>query len=112
MGEMVVWYFIRHEYEDKFDCDIPSGLKQLIIHFSKRMIGCNMLTFQEDIKFYNLLSARLGHRNFKLLFRASEHGFSASAFHKFCDGYGPSLTIIESNFGNIFGGYTSIKWGH
>merc|ERR1712228_169239 len=73
-----------------------------------------MLTYEEDLHFYNLLASKLGDdaigNGFKLLFRASEHRYKASAFHKFCDGHAPTLTIIESNFGNIFGGFTSIEW--
>ena len=45
-----------------------------------------------------------------LIFRASEHGFMESAFHKACDGHPNTITIIKSNYGNIFGGYTNIPW--
>ena len=46
----------------------------------------------------------------KLLFRASDHSYLASQFHKLCDGKGPTVTIIKNNFGNVFGGYTNIPW--
>ena len=112
--EKVVWYFIRTEYEDTYDCDIPLALKYLTVHFSKKLIGCNMLTFDEDMNIYELLESKLGknlvEKRFKLLFRASDHDYSAHKFHKFCDGHAPTITIIKSNYGNIFGGYTSIGW--
>ena len=46
----------------------------------------------------------------KLLYRSSEHGYTTSSFHKYCDNKGPTLTIIKSKAGWIFGGYTSKSW--
>lgn len=78
------------------------------------MIPSKMLTFKEDTEFFKLLSTKLKQNiarcQFKLLYRASEHKYSASTFHKFCDGHSRTITIIKSNFGNIFGGFTSTKW--
>jgi hypothetical protein len=45
-----------------------------------------------------------------LLYRGSENDFSAQAFHMKCDNRGPTVTIIRSEKGNIFGGYTPIPW--
>ena len=48
----------------------------------------------------------------KLVFRASSHGYKGTAFHKYCDNIqGPSLVIIKSSDGWIFGGYTEQSWG-
>ena len=46
----------------------------------------------------------------KLLYRASERGYSAESFHKCCDNKGPTLIIIKSIEGWIFGGYTTRLW--
>jgi len=112
--ELIVWCFIREKYENAFNFECPRGIKILMMHFSNKLIGCKMLTFEEDIKFFKLLSSKLTENiarcKFKLLYRASENKYLASTFHKFCDDHGPTITIIKSNFGNIFGGYTSIKW--
>ena len=43
----------------------------------------------------------------KLLYRASEHGYTAKFFHNYCDDKGPTLIIIKSSEGWIFGGYTT-----
>merc|ERR1712157_614582 len=67
----------------------------------------------EDHKFIEALSAKLpgtAANKFKLLFRASQHQFLASKFHELCDDHGPTLVIIQSNYGHVFGGYTSKKW--
>jgi len=45
-----------------------------------------------------------------LCYRASTHGWKASAFHINCDGKRNTVTIIESG-NNIFGGFTDIPWG-
>ncbi|KAF2069930.1 hypothetical protein CYY_008749 [Polysphondylium violaceum] len=36
--------------------------------------------------------------------------FSASAFHSACDGKGPTITVIETTDGCVFGGYNSQSW--
>ena len=45
-----------------------------------------------------------------LLYRASEDGFSGESFHKKCDGFKNTLTVITSTSDNIFGGYTGAAW--
>ena len=47
----------------------------------------------------------------KLIFRASEHGYTAESFHECSDNVkGPTLVIIKSSEGWIFGGYTTRSW--
>ena len=47
----------------------------------------------------------------KQLFRASEHNYSSSEFHECCDAIkGPTLVVIKSTGGWIFGGYTTQSW--
>ena len=46
----------------------------------------------------------------KLLYRASEHEYSAESFHDYCDDKGPTLIVIKSSEGYIFGGYTTQSW--
>ncbi|KAK8794741.1 hypothetical protein WA158_001722 [Blastocystis sp. Blastoise] len=53
-------------------------------------------------------------RKWKLLFRASEHNYSAEKFHKYCDNQGETVVLIKhighNNHINIFGGYTDQSW--
>eukprot|EP01132_Coremiostelium_polycephalum_P008092 gene8092-9958_t len=49
-------------------------------------------------------------RKWKSIYQASKDGFSASTFHQKCNNKGPTITIIWSKTGNIFGGYTSLNW--
>ena len=46
----------------------------------------------------------------KLLYRASEHGYTAKSFHEYCNDKGPTLIVIKSSGGWIFGGYTTQSW--
>ena len=47
---------------------------------------------------------------FELLYRGSETNFSWTEFHAKCDDKSPTLLIVKSNDGCIFGGYTKAKW--
>jgi len=52
-----------------------------------------------------------GSAKFKLVYRGSRDGFTASAFHAKCDKIKPNVTIIQSNSSNkIFGGFTDQDW--
>jgi len=49
-------------------------------------------------------------KNLHLLYRASEHEYSAKEFHKKCDGIVSTLTLVETEYGNVIGGYTPLAW--
>jgi len=42
-----------------------------------------------------------------LCYRASDNKFSVDAFHKSCDSKGATVTVIKSESGQVFGGYTA-----
>ena len=45
-----------------------------------------------------------------LLYRGSRDGWSSANFHSHCDNKGPTVTVIRSTGGYIFGGYTDQPW--
>lgn len=47
---------------------------------------------------------------YKLLYRATDDGFSVVDFHQKCDHIPNTLTIIMSEEENIFGGFISTEW--
>ena len=109
--EFVILNFIRNQYEKKYRQNVPLALKYLTYQFSKKIIGSELLTNKQDLNFFELLSTKLPSiRKFNFLFRASDHNYSAKKFHDHCDGKPGTITIIKSNWGNIFGGYTSKSW--
>jgi hypothetical protein len=60
-----------------------------------------MLNVDEYISLVNMIKFT----NDTLLYRATTHGFEASAFHAKCDGKENTITIIKTN------GYSSIMFG-
>ena len=111
-SELVIWNYVRNQYENlKHAQNVPMALKYLILQFSKKIISSKMLTVKQDIEFFKSLISKLPSiRKLKLLYRASENAFSSTKFHELCDDEGPTIAIIESNWGNIFGGYTTKSW--
>ncbi|KAF2075728.1 hypothetical protein CYY_002971 [Polysphondylium violaceum] len=51
-----------------------------------------------------------GNYSFKIIYRASNNGFSTQSFHSACDGKGPTITVIKTTDGCVFGGYNSQSW--
>jgi hypothetical protein len=47
--------------------------------------------------------------NTSLVFRASEHGFSADTYHSKVQGLSPTITLIKTTTGKIFGCYLNCK---
>ena len=45
-----------------------------------------------------------------LLYRASDNEFPVKKFHQKCDGIENTVTVVETEFGKIIGGYTPVKW--
>ena len=46
------------------------------------------------------------------LYKATDPGvgFRSAKFHQLCDNKGPTLTLIQTTTGSIFGGFTSTNW--
>jgi hypothetical protein len=49
-------------------------------------------------------------KHFQILWQGSQDGFSATEFHRRCDGHANTLTVIMDTKGNIFGGFTPVEW--
>ena len=47
---------------------------------------------------------------YKLLFKKTRDGDTTKRFHDFCDNKGKTVTIIETNEGKKFGGFTNENW--
>ncbi|XP_078340011.1 interferon-induced protein 44-like isoform X4 [Crassostrea virginica] len=46
----------------------------------------------------------------RLLYKISRDGCSATTFHQFCDGQGPTVTVLYNTNNTIFGGFLSQSW--
>lgn len=49
-------------------------------------------------------------QSWRLIFRASTHGYSAQAFHSHCDGVAPVLLLVQCSRGEVIGGYSEARW--
>jgi hypothetical protein len=45
-----------------------------------------------------------------LLFSGSTHGWKPSKFHELCDEKGPTITVMKSKAGRVFGGFAMQSW--
>ncbi len=63
----------------------------------------------EDVEFLHKL---LAYKNitFNLFYRGSIDGWMAKDFHSFCDGEGPTLTLMQIKDGHCIGGFTNAQW--
>ncbi|KAA0719445.1 Interferon-induced protein 44-like [Triplophysa tibetana] len=52
------------------------------------------------------LCSLVNHANLSLLFKASVHGYTATAFHQKCNTQGPTVVVAYNNTGYVFGAYT------
>lgn len=75
-------------------------------------IGSNLLNSEYEEKLLEFLGTenQQFRQQWNLIYRASEHGFDAANFHQHCDSHAPTISIIQSDIGNIFGGYTAVPW--
>jgi hypothetical protein len=67
------------------------------------------MNFDLQKKLVNLCEFTVGLK-WDLKYRASRDGFKSTDFYTRCDGIGNTLTVIQAKSGNIFGGFTELKW--
>ena len=85
-------------------------LKEIKKYFYQPLI-MGQSTILDDNEYDKTLKKWIGNEyDWKLLYRASEHEYTAESFHKCCDDKGPTVVIIKSTGGWIFGGYTTQSW--
>ena len=73
---------------------------------SEFLSGTKIVNKQYDSK----LREWFGYYKWKLHYRANSYTYLAKFFHYYCDNKGPTLIIIKSSGGWIFGGYTTKSW--
>ena len=68
--------------------------------------GTHIVSQQYD----DILREWVGNYKWRLIYRASEHGYTAKSFHECCDDKEQTLIVIKSSEGWIFGGYAAQSW--
>ena len=96
---------------DAINCEDSNIRLKISRYYFKNPSECLIETQLVNQQYDGKLREWLGDDcKWKLIFRASEHGYSAESFHDYCDDKGPTLVIIKSSGGWIFGGYTTQSW--
>ena len=109
--ELLTWWFVRNYYENT-ESYVPPALKQLIRNFSMKVFESKFLSIKLDLDLIKVLSKQLTFKDATLLYEPSNHEYKSSKFHELCDEKGETLTLIKSEFGNLFGGYTNTPWSN
>ena len=89
------------------DSNIRLKISQLCLKDPSKYLPNTQLVSQQ---YDSYLREWVGDYKWKLMYRASEHGYTGESFHEYCDNKGPTLVIIKSSRGWIFGGYTTQSW--
>ncbi|XP_012229834.1 uncharacterized protein [Linepithema humile] len=68
---------------------------------------------RDKIGFQRILNQWYGvpKQSWRLLYRASSHGYSAASFHRHCDNASPTFVILMGMRGEICGGFSDVSWG-
>jgi len=66
---------------------------------------------KKEMVFLNQLLKGESREMGEVLYVASTYGDATSSFHSACDNQGPTVVIVETATGNVFGGFTDISWG-
>jgi len=76
-----------------------------------RLVVAQGLVHWKEKEYLNQLLKPVSKKMSKIpIYVASTDGDDSSDFHEKCDGKGPTVVIVETTTGNVFGGYTSVSW--
>jgi len=81
--------------------------RQEYIPFSLGYISLRL----SEIDFIKKLLSEISKVMGDVLYIATRDGDSSTNFHNACDDEGPTVTIVESTTGAVFGGYSDLSWG-
>eukprot|EP01084_Bolivina_argentea_P020697 38483_1 len=103
----------RKKKQNKRHIIIPTAINKICFKFyfcPMMIMDSTILTKKEKTTLWMLTRDHNISPKLKLLFRGSKHGFKCKHFHQKCDNKGKTLTIIQTDKNNVFGGYTSVPW--
>ena len=101
---------MQNEMGDKI---IPNEIGIICFNFYFIELVSKILTNEECVMFTNMLREDEKYTNgydFKLLFRASEHGRGNTKFIEYCHNQRNIFVLIETTTNHVFGGFTSVGW--
>ncbi|XP_068618573.1 BTB/POZ domain-containing protein 19 [Battus philenor] len=90
----------------------PDPDKRTQPRLAVNMFVGSVILQQDKSAFQSLINNWCGtpKQSWRLVFRASAHGFSAQAFHSHCDGVAPVLLLVQLQRGEVIGGFCEAGW--
>ncbi|PRP85000.1 hypothetical protein PROFUN_07288 [Planoprotostelium fungivorum] len=88
--------------------ELVSELDYYCIHLELQDANSLLSIYHEDV-----INGWMNRENYKigpLLYKATRHGFTAEDFHRKCDNRGPTVTLLRSRSGYLFGGINKWMW--
>ena len=79
-----------------------------MIDYGKKMFNSNIIDIKEEKLIYNWIKTKI--ISTELIFDTKTDGDSTAAFKKKCEGVCPTLTIVKTETGIVFGGYLTCPW--
>jgi len=71
-------------------------------------VGGTLLTIDHQVQLNRFYGDEK--QKWLLIYKATKNGFDPDICHQYCDKQGPTLTVIQSSEGYLFGGYTAASW--
>ncbi|XP_050718113.1 BTB/POZ domain-containing protein 9-like isoform X3 [Eriocheir sinensis] len=98
---------------NKFKDNSTNEDKRLQPRVSLKLFAGSQILINEKMSLQRVLNSWYGANKqmWRLVYRASTHGYSADAFHRHCDGVAPTYTIVMGQHGEICGGFSDVPWG-
>lgn len=91
----------KDKYDDnKYYLERVMNIKSDIIRYEELNI------IEEGIRY----KQKKNIKGYKLLFKASINGYRVKDFHSICDGKSYTVTLVRTNIGRRFGGFTDQSW--
>eukprot|EP00957_Ditylum_brightwellii_P013821 1041749-Ditylum_brightwellii.AAC.1 len=98
----------QNTFEKTVDYYFPGVLRELIL--KKHVTESSILSQAQVGIINNWLNEDACDSDIKLLYRASRDGWQLPRFHDKCNNQGPTLTVVCSTGGFIFGGFCDTPW--
>ena len=111
--KLLVYGWVRQEIESKKSwlLIIPIPIKALCNKYHGFVFTeSTILDDLQQFQLWKLLSTKIKFDKTVLLYNALRDGFTEHGFYKNIEGKKPTLIIAHTNYGNIYGVFTSVKW--
>lgn len=109
-----VFGFVRTELQYEISQIIPDEIIMICYaYYGHDFITSLILNGAERDRLWHLLLSKqpnLIAGTTRKRFTASQDGFDSNSFYSKCSNLSPSILVIRSNWGSIFGAFTSIPW--